>query len=103
MKFAISLKVATLAISFLSATHVNAQTKPLPQPSAQPVCIAVKPVERSTPISEQPTPQNSTQVQQGSECALNVQPDLERKEPRLSERDRLIKERFEQQIIPLQD
>lgn len=102
MKSTLSIGLIFLT-SILSAANGNAQTEPQSQPSLQPTCVAIKPSERSTPTTEQPTSQDSTQVQQSSECALNVQSRLERREPLLLERDRLIKERFEQRIIPPQD
>lgn len=102
MKFTLSIGLILL-ISTLFSTSGNAQTESQSQPLSQPICVAVEPLEPSMTQSKPPSPQNSTQVKQGSECALNVQPQLERKEPPLSEHDRLIKERFEQRIIPTQD
>lgn len=102
MKFTLSVGLILLT-SILSAANGNAQTEPRMQPSPQPTCVAIKPLKRSTTTSEQPTTQRSDQVQQRSECALNAQPQPIRAEPRLSERDRLIKQWFELRVIPPQN
>lgn len=68
MKFTLSIGLILLTF-ILSAANGNAQTEPRAQSSLQPTCVAIKPLERSTTISE---------------------------------RNRLIKERFEQRIIPPQ-
>lgn len=101
MKSKLSIGLIFLT-SILSAANGNAQTEPRSQPSLQPTCVAVKPLEQST-TSQRSISQRSTQVQQSSECALSTQPQTVQAKPRLSERDRLIKERFEQRIIPPQD
>jgi hypothetical protein len=102
MKFTLSVGLILLS-STLFSINGNAQTDSQLQPSPQPTCVAVKPSESSTTRSKLPATQRSIQVQQRSECALTPQPQPVQREPRLSERDRLIKERFEQRIIPPQD
>jgi hypothetical protein len=102
MKFTLSIGLILLTFT-LSATTGSAQVEPRSQSSPQPTCVAVKPSDQSTTTSEQSVDQRSTQEQQRSQCALNTKPKLAPAEPRLSERDRLIKERFEQRIIPPQD
>lgn len=102
MKFTMTTGCLILFASIVSITNGNAQSEPRSQPSLQPTCTAVKLAERST-TSEQPITQRSNQqVQQNFECALNTQPHPAPVEPQLSERDRLIKERFEQRVIPPQ-
>jgi len=100
MKFMLSSGCLILLTAILPAAHGNTQTEPRSQPSPQPTCAAIKPLGRSTAPMEQPITQNSGQGPQRFECALNQQPQPVRAEPQLSERDRLIKERFEQRIIP---
>lgn len=102
MKFTLSFCFILLA-SILPAANGSAQTATRSQPSPQPTCVAIKPLERSTTPLEQRITQSLGQVQQRSECTLNPQPQTVRVETQLSERNRLIKERFEQRIIPPQD
>jgi hypothetical protein len=103
MKFVLSGGCFILLTAILPAANGNTQTEPRSQPSPQPTCVANKPLERSTTTLERPITQSLAQGQQRSECALNQQPQTVRVGPQLSERDRLIKERFEQRIIPPQD
>ena len=102
MKFTLSSGCFILLTAILPASDGSAQTAPRSQPSPQPTCVAIKPLERSTTTVEQSITQNSGQGQQRSECTLKPQPQPARVEPQLSEHDRLIKERFEQRIIPPQ-
>jgi hypothetical protein len=108
MKFTVRISALILLMSVLSTvngnaqtTNGNAQTKNQSQQLPQPICVAVQPLELAPTPSERPTNPNSTQVQQPFDCALNLPPQFPPEDSQLSERDRLIKERFEQRIIPL--
>jgi hypothetical protein len=103
MKLMLSSGCFILMTAILPAANGNTQTESRSQPSSQPTCVAIKPLERSTTSLEQSITQSLDQGQQWSECALNQQPQTVRVGPQLSERDRLIKERFEQRIIPPQN
>lgn len=101
MKFSIGASTLLLLISVSSSFVGNVHAQERQQLSPTSICV-VPPLEQSRATFEQRMSQNAEQAQH-SECSVSEQPKSSPVELPLTERDRLIKERFEQRIIPLQN